>query len=194
MSASSEQYRCERAELIPLYVLRALPLGETRLLEAHLPSCPECRRELQSLGPVVDSLISWPADILRPSDSMWSRLQERIGGEADEESVPSEVPPSLQSEWEAVAPGISCRLLATDTERERVSMLVRLAPGSAYPPHRHVGMEELFLLHGELWIEDQKLYPGDYHRAEPGTADKRVWSETGCTCILITSPSDVILS
>lgn len=71
-------------------------------------------------------------------------------------------------------------------------MLVRLAPGTAYPPHRHAGVEELFLLHGELWIEDRKLYPGDYNRGEPGAVDKRVWSETGCTCILITSPSDVI--
>jgi len=50
----------------------------------------------------------------------------------------------------------------------------------------------LHLLDGELWINDRKLYPGDYNRAEPGTADKRVWSETGCTCVLITSTRDVI--
>jgi anti-sigma factor ChrR (cupin superfamily) len=91
-----------------------------------------------------------------------------------------------------VAPGISCKLLATDTERDRVSMLVRLAPGVAYPPHRHAGQEELHLLHGELWINDRQLYPGDYNRAEAGTADQRVWSGTGCTCVLITSPSDVL--
>lgn len=192
MSAGSEQRRCERAELVPLYALHALPSDEIRLLEAHLTSCPECRRELQSLRPVVDSLVSCPADILRAPDSMWSRLQERIGGEASEESLPPGVPALREPEWEDVAPGISCKLLATDTERDRVSMLVRLAPGTAYPPHRHAGVEELFLLHGELWIEDRKLYPGDYNRGEPGTADERVWSETGCTCVLITSPSDVI--
>jgi hypothetical protein len=152
MSADSKQHRCERAELVPLYVLRALPSGETCLLEAHLTDCPECQRELQSLRPVVDAFVSWPADILRPSESMWDQLQIRIGGEA----------------------------------------LVRLAPGTAYPPHRHAGVEELFLLHGELWIDDRKLYPGDYNRGEPGAADERVWSETGCTCVLITSPSDVI--
>lgn len=48
------------------------------------------------------------------------------------------------------------------------------------------------LLDGELWIDDRKLFPGDYNRAEPGTADQRVWSETGCTCVLITSPRDAI--
>jgi hypothetical protein len=51
----------------------------------------------------------------------------------------------------------------------------------------------LHLLHGELRIDDRTLYPGDYNRAEPGTMDRRVWSETGCTCVLITSTQDVIL-
>ena len=102
-------------------------------------------------------------------------------------------PPQWQEpEWKAVAPGISCKLLATDTVRDRVSMLVRLAPGVDYPPHRHGGVEELHLLDGELMIDDRKLHPGDYNRAEPGTGDKRVWSDTGCTCVLITSTQDVL--
>ena len=91
------------------------------------------------------------------------------------------------------APGISCKLLATDTERNRVSMLVRLDPGTEYPPHLHAGVEELHLLHGELMIGDRKLLPGDYNRAESGSVDRRVWSETGCTCVLLTSCDDVIL-
>lgn len=36
----------------------------------------------------------------------------------------------------------------------------------------------------------KKLHSGDYSRAEPGTSDKRVWSETGCTCVLVTSTVD----
>ena len=97
-----------------------------------------------------------------------------------------------EPEWKEIAPGIFCKLLATDTEADRVSMLVRLAPGVDYPPHIHTGVEELHLLDGELWIDDRKLHPGDYNRAEPGTGDKRVWSETGCTCVLMTSTRDVL--
>jgi anti-sigma factor ChrR (cupin superfamily) len=97
-----------------------------------------------------------------------------------------------EPEWEEVAPGISCKILSSDLEQNRVSMLVRLAPGVDYPPHTHAGVEELHLLDGELWIDDRKLYPGDFNRAEPGTSDRRVWSETGCTCVLITSPRDVL--
>jgi putative transcriptional regulator len=71
-------------------------------------------------------------------------------------------------------------------------MLVRLEPGTNYPPHLHAGLEELHLLDGELWINERKLDPGDYSRADAGTADHRVFSETGCTCLLITSPDDVL--
>jgi anti-sigma factor ChrR (cupin superfamily) len=72
-------------------------------------------------------------------------------------------------------------------------MLVRLAPGTDYPPHRHDGIEELHMLDGELIVDDQTFRPGDYRRAEAGTVDRRVWSQTGCTCVLITSVRDAIL-
>jgi anti-sigma factor ChrR (cupin superfamily) len=71
-------------------------------------------------------------------------------------------------------------------------MLVRLAPGTDYPAHTHAGVEEVYLLHGELSINDSKLSPGDYRRAEPGTWDGTVHSETGCTCVLITSTRDAL--
>ncbi len=71
-------------------------------------------------------------------------------------------------------------------------MLVRLAQGTDYPPHRHAGVEELHLLHGELMVDDKKLYPGDYIRSEADSVDHLVWSETGCTCVLITSTKDAL--
>jgi anti-sigma factor ChrR (cupin superfamily) len=71
-------------------------------------------------------------------------------------------------------------------------MLVRLAPGARYPAHTHAGAEELHLLDGELWIDERKLLPGDYNHGAPGEGDERVWSETGCTCLLITSTKDVL--
>jgi anti-sigma factor ChrR (cupin superfamily) len=98
-----------------------------------------------------------------------------------------------EPEWEQVAPGIECKLLATDSERHRVSMLVRLAPGASYPAHTHAGVEELHLLSGELWIDERKLFPGDYNYGASGARDERVWSETGCTCVLVTSTKDVLI-
>lgn len=130
-------------------------------------------------------------DVVDPSAPLWERLAPRIAAEA---GAARDLPASdilTEPAWEEAGPGIFCKLLATDAENDRVSMLVRLAPGAAYPPHRHAGVEELYLLHGELVIDGRILHPGDYNRAEPGTGDELVWSQTGCTCVLLTSTQDV---
>jgi anti-sigma factor ChrR (cupin superfamily) len=194
MSAASGKDRCDHLELVYTYALGALSAGEASEVQAHIAMCSECHRELERVRPVVDGFVAWPTDVLRPSAPLWDRLVDRIAarGEPKPAASASSRWASSEPEWEQVAPGISCMLLASDPQGDRVTMLVRLAPGVEYPPHTHAGTEELHLLAGELWIDDRKLYPGDYNRAERGTADKRVWSETGCTCVLITSPSDVL--
>ena len=192
MSPIAQERKCDQKELVALHALRALDCDESRALQAHIATCSECRQELESLRTVVESFASWPTDLLRPAESLWDRLAHRIADESGSEPLAHTTPDRLEPQWEEAAPGITYKLLATDTERDRVSMLVRLAPGTDYPPHVHAGSEELHLLAGELYIDDRKLYPGDYNRADPGTSDKRVWSETGCTCVLITSFRDVL--
>lgn len=184
--------RCQQSELTCAYALQALAASELPAVEAHIAACPECQRELESLRPVVDRFVSWPADVLRPPASLQGRLALRIAEETGKPPVPPPARQWSEPEWEQVAPGIECKLLATDTERHRVSMLVRLAPGASYPPHTHAGVEELHLLDGELWIDARKLFPGDYNYGAPGAGDERVWSETGCTCVLVTSTRDVL--
>ena len=192
----SDRNRCEHSEVTCAYAARTLTPSEVAAVEAHLAACPACRRELDSLRPVVDRFVSWPTDVLRPTTSLQARLARRIAEETGKEPVLPPVRRGEQAwsepEWQQVAPGIECKLLATDMERHRVSMLVRLAPGASYPAHTHAGVEELHLLDGELWIDEKKLVPGDYNYGAPGAGDARVWSETGCTCILLTSTDDVL--
>ena len=194
MSPESDQHGQDHAELVFLYALQALPSNEAARAGAHIDGCAKCRQEMEALRSIINAFVAWPTDVLRPSALLWERLAQRIAAETGGGEPVSPAPQRwTESEWKEAAPGISCKLLATDTEKKRVSMLVRLAPGTDYPPHRHAGLEELHLLHGELMIGDRKLYPGDYNRAEAGSVDYRVWSETGCTCVLVTSYQDVLL-
>jgi len=193
MKPMRDENRCSEAERVSAHALGSLPAAEAAEVEAHVADCASCRRDLARLRRAVEAFVAWPRDVLRPSGSLRSRLASRIAA-GDGGKPAAAVPPSgwVEPEWEEVAPGISCKLLANDTEAHRVSMLVRLSPNAEYPPHTHAGVEELHLLEGELWIDDRKLYPGDYNRALAPTGDKRVWSETGCTCVLVTSTRDIL--
>jgi RNA polymerase sigma factor (sigma-70 family) len=168
-------------------------------------------RRAYSYDPSVGSVLAWimgharakalawlrvdqelDAEILTPTASLWGAISQRIVSQSGVLPVFTAPQNWTDPDWKEVSPGIACKILSTDEHRERVSMLVRLAPNGEYPSHTHAGVEELHLLKGELWIDGRKLFPGDYNRAEPGTSDARVWSETGCTCVLITSPRDVL--
>jgi len=142
--------QCDQAELVAVYAVGALPASEVLAMEAHISTCPICSLELAKLRAVVNSFACWPTGILRPPESLRRRLFERIAADVDEQASLPETRQWSEPDWEQPAPGIFCKLLATDWERDRVSMLVRLAPGVAYPPHSHAGVEELHLLDGEL--------------------------------------------
>src|SRR5690349_18947444 len=177
---TSRSEHCEQGDITCAYALQVLTSSELAAAEAHIASCPQCQRDMESLRQVIDRFVAWPTDVLRPTTSLQMRLARRIAKETGKEPVP---PPARdqqswsEPEWEQVAPGIECKLLAADTERHRVSMVVRLAPGACYPAHTHAGVEELHLLDGELWIDEKKLFPGDYNYGAPGAGDERVWSE-----------------
>jgi anti-sigma factor ChrR (cupin superfamily) len=193
MNSLSDHHHEEHLDLVFRYALQALPASEVPVVEAQISQCAECRVQLEALRPVIASFLSWPTDVLRPAVPLWGRVAQRIAVDTGKPAIPLVSQLANKREWVDAAPGISYQLLATDTENERVSMLVRLAPGAEYPRHRHAGVEEVYLLHGELMIDAKKVLPGDYVRAEADTVDHRVWTETGCTCVLITSTRDVLL-
>jgi len=168
-------------------------------------------RQAYMYDPAADSVLGWMLRLARTQAEGWLRFDRELDTEVLTPRTPlwavisyrivSEygVPPAFTATeewtdpaWKEVSPGIACKILSTDPQRDRVSMLVRLRPQVDYPPHMHVGVEELHLLQGELTINDRTLHPGDHHRADPGTSDTRIRSETGCACVLITSPHDVL--
>jgi anti-sigma factor ChrR (cupin superfamily) len=172
--------------------LRALPAAEIAGAEAHVAACLDCQREWEELRTVMDLFPAWPTDVAAPRGALKARLARRVAEEVADEPALHAAHAWSEPPWQKVAPGIECKLLATDEERHRVSMLVRLEAGASYPPHTHAGVEELHLLDGELWIDGRKLVPGDYNYGAAGAGDDLVWSETGCTCVLVTSTRDVL--
>jgi anti-sigma factor ChrR (cupin superfamily) len=192
MSSKPSPHSQEHLDHLFLFALQALSPPEMASVEAQISACEDCRREMETLRPVVESFAGWSTDVLRPAESLWGRLAKRIAKDASTQPFVPPLEASAKPEWEEAAPGIHVKILARNTQIDSVSMLVRLDPGTDYPAHRHAGIEELHLLHGILKVDDRTLYPGDFIHAEAGSVDHRVWSETGCTCFLMTSTEDAL--
>lgn len=148
---------------------------------------------------------------LRPPD----RLRERIMALVDSDEAGTDVqvwkrwtaPPTARtvpglttvaadrSDWqESAIAGIRTRRLAVDPERRSVTMLIEMAPGTSYPAHRHGGVEECFVIAGDLRVGDREtLRTGDYQRAEAGSEHPVQSTEGGCTLLLVSSQDDELL-
>ncbi len=82
---------------------------------------------------------------------------------------------------DAPVSGIARRLLERDGgEVARATSIVRYAPGSRFPSHRHDLGEEILVLEGDFGDEQGSFGPGTYIRNPPGSAHAP-HSVAGCT-------------
>jgi anti-sigma factor ChrR (cupin superfamily) len=65
--------------------------------------------------------------------------------------------------------------------------------GTVYPAHRHAGIEESYLIEGDLLVEGYTLRSGDYCRAEAGSFHGEVRTDKGCKFIAVASLEDELL-
>ena len=89
-------------------------------------------------------------------------------------------------EWRATRHlGISLRVLRRDEAAGDATVLIRMAPGCAYPAHRHKGPEEVFILQGGYRDDRGEHRAGDYVLNAPGSAHRPVALEGGADCIML---------
>jgi len=131
-------------ETASLYVLGALPAEERAAFEQHLADgCRTCEREVVALAPVVGELgLATPT--LMPRAAVRKRLLARLAS-------PWTVVRAGEGGWERDASGLEVRRLHRDPEG-RVTLLVRMPPGTRYPSHRNALTEELYMLAGDLTV------------------------------------------
>lgn len=67
-------------------------------------------------------------------------------------------------------PGVDIRFYASDERTGRVVALIRMAPGTGYPGHRHRGAEEVLVVQGGYRDGLGEHRAGSIVRYEDGTA------------------------
>jgi anti-sigma factor ChrR (cupin superfamily) len=185
-------------ELAAFYAAGVLPPDEAAAIESRLDVGDRLLAdEIASYGSVLTALAE-EAEPVAPSPTTRQRLLEQIAGtrpggeqQASGNDRAEETPAGIvirRSElrnWvETGIPGIQECLLHQDLLQKVQTRLIRLAPGTTIPAHPHPGVEECFLLEGDIHTYGRHLHAGDYMVAPPGTFHPPCRTTNGCVMLV----------
>jgi len=200
---TDERYQSDRCLE---YVFGSMSDSERCAFEEQLAVRPDLAREVRQLKdsavelarslPQVDPPSSLREKLMgkiaerpepRPHGQIWQRWQ----GTSGERHLVR----ASGDTWEPTEiQGIDVRCLAVDESANRVTMMIRMAPGTRYPKHRHGGVEECYVLSGDLRQSAQVMRAGDYEWCENNSVHGEQWTEGGCTLLIHSSQHDELLT
>jgi anti-sigma factor ChrR (cupin superfamily) len=195
----------ELRELASLYVLGAMTQEESATYEAHLSAgCAVCQAEVAAFREVTGAVALSAEPVTPPTE-----LRERLMSTAPTrlQVVPGSAPGTMyendgvlisrpqEMNWApGQLPGLFSKVLFNDSRRGYTTALVRMLAGTHYPSHKHAGVEELYLLEGDLSVDELPMRPGDYCRGEVGSIHGEIFTNTGCLFLVSSSHHDEILA
>ncbi len=193
---SNEESIEEIRELAALYALGALPSDAAAVVAARLAAGdPRYLDEVAACRGVVDDLASAARPVAAPPAAR-ARVLARVAAlEAPVlEQDGLRFVRGAQLAWEAgPIADFSTKALRVDEEGGRVTLLARLAPGAVYPSHRHRGVEEIYLIEGDLLINGVLMRGGDYCSAAADSLHDGIRSPSGCVFVVTASTADEFL-
>jgi putative transcriptional regulator len=192
----------ELRELASLYALDAMPQDEKAAYEAHLgKGCTVCANEVAALRRVTGTIgfsvapVSPPAQLReRLMDAVARTPARRTPGVIYEKDGVFIARPAEMNWKSGGLPGVFQKVLFNDKQRGSYTSMVRMTPGTHYPSHKHAGVEELYLLEGDLRVGEMAMRPGDYCRGEAGSIHDEIVTRTGCLFVVTASHRDQLLA
>jgi len=206
---------------IEIFLLGALDYQETKELRAHLDSgCAACQQALSETARTLRALpAAWlfatalPAETVPPP-----ALKQRLLNSIKNDARHDEAEPQVWKNWPEISPnapsaatlltvyahdgaweeigisGIKVKRLFVDRKNDSVTMLVRMPAGASYPQHHHAGVEQCYVLEGDLRVGDLVFYAGDYQCAIAGSIHGVQSTEKGCLLFIASSLHDELIA
>jgi anti-sigma factor ChrR (cupin superfamily) len=158
--------------------------------------------ESQQLGRVLDflpaslDLITPPAEAKR---TLLARIRTEQAAERQQKPFTARTSGTLPSfsfkredgsGWNQTFDGVWIKVLAEERDLGYKMMLMRMEPGAHYPEHHHTGVEQCYVLEGQVSVQGEKLFAGDFHRAAAGSDHQEITTETGTKLLLVVPVKD----
>lgn len=181
-------------ETLAAFVNATLCEGNSLVVATHLAHCPSCRKAVREMSEVGGGLLD-NAEAAPLADDARERCLAKLdemSPEASDAKPPlpeGERPMSLVSlygngKWQWVGPGVYRQFLDVPSlEGTRVFML-KAAPGTRLPDHRHAGTEWTCVLKGAFIHDHGRFGAGDFDEADDSVAHNP-YVEDGEECICL---------
>lgn len=199
MNSQEEPLDERRSSAIALHALAALDGEEL----ASMKACEACPfsgmdRELAESRGLVALLSATSTTATAPPEGMQARLKQRLLREIEPPPVPHQgSAPGIshirkhEGTWLPLpGKGVRMKELSNLPETGNVVFLLEVDPGGKLLDHRHSGIEQGFLLSGDLWANGEEFSAGDFFLAGAETHHHDLFSEHGCQALLITSTAN----
>jgi anti-sigma factor ChrR (cupin superfamily) len=184
---------------VALYAFGGLDPEEARSFVERLnaegaPGAEELRAYERIVG-----LLGYHAPAIQPRPELRAQLLDGLTPKTTQAAAVGQRQPDLavdvsryaymranEGHWRELAPGVSEKILGFDAVTERSTALIRMAPGTWLPPHKHLAVEEVFVLEGACYIAPgQVVRTGDYFRAVAGSEHGAAFTEDGVTLLVV---------
>lgn len=180
------------------YATGSLREAQSLLVASHLAYCPDCRAQVAEMeacgGALLEDLPPEPV-----SDTLFGTLMNRLGEAVA--APPPPVPPGRSLfpgplrraigaepealEWVRIVPGVHLSSWAISAGTASACLL-RMAPRSRVPAHRHTDSEMLLVMKGGFSDEFGVYRVGDVASYETGTPHHALADADGeCLCLLV---------
>lgn len=179
-------------DLAALYATGALTREERARFLARLDAAPPDERDecahIQNTAALLLSGVM-PTEV---PEGTRAAILRRAAAVSTDQALPGFSFVAASEGWKQSTslPGIWTKELAIDDDSGSVTLLARLAPKTAFPAHDHSGPEQTFVLSGDLQSGGRTLGPGDFFFAARGSHHPDLYSEGGCTALLIVDVRD----
>jgi quercetin dioxygenase-like cupin family protein len=176
--------------LASLFAAGALAPDEEENFREHVKGCGVCAAEVHAFREAAGWMPFAFEDAAAPP-----HLREKLLARIRQLEPPQgiRVVRANEGAWHTLVPGVTAKRLYAESPSGSVALLVRMEPGSKYPPHSHADVEHCYVLEGELHFGDLVLRPGDYQCAMASTKHRDSHTVNGCMVLIIASQQNATL-
>ena len=151
------------------------------MLNGSLPGTrPDLADDAESLAQHMEPLLDSLPEV-DPPEGLFDAIEAEIDGleDAAVKTIRAD-----EGEWIDCGDKVWMKVLAHEEDTGRKTFLLRCLPGARIKAHPHDRAEHLFIIEGELWMNNVLYRAGDAQIAMPGSAHAEVTMPSGCLVLV----------